>query len=80
MTGWKGHREAIAAAAVLKARVSAALAHDLRRGSPGQDGYMQELTQLIPQHGLDDRIAMVGHCDDMPAAFALADIVIAPSN
>lgn len=23
---------------------------------------------------------MVGHCDDMPAAFALADIVIAPSN
>lgn len=23
---------------------------------------------------------MVGHCDDMPAAFALSDIVIAPSN
>ena len=46
----------------------------------GRDGYMQELAQLISQHGLDDRIAIVGHCDDMPAAFALADIVIAPSN
>jgi len=41
---------------------------------------MTELAQLISSHGLDDRIAMVGHCDDMPAAFALADIVIAPSN
>ncbi len=80
MTGWKGHREALAAAALLKARVSQPWCMIFAGDPQGRSGYMQELAQLIRQHGLDDRIAMVGHCDDMPAAFALADIVIAPSN
>jgi glycosyltransferase involved in cell wall biosynthesis len=69
MTGWKGHREAIAAAAH---------ADDATKDLPwrmifagddqGREGYVQELAHLITQHGLDDRIAIVGHCDDMPAA------------
>ncbi len=80
MTGWKGHREAIAAAARLKTRKTPAWRMIFAGDPQGRDAYMNELAQLIAQHGLDDRIAMVGHCDDMPAAFALADIVIAPSN
>lgn len=78
MTGWKGHREAIRAAALLR--------KDLRwrmifaGDAQGRRGYLDELAQLISSHSLDDRIAIVGHCDDMPAALALADIVIAPSN
>lgn len=80
MTGWKGHREAIAAAALLAGRTRLPWRMIFAGDPQGRSGYMQELTQLIRQHGLDDRIAMVGHCDDMPAAFALADIVIAPSN
>ena len=80
MTGWKGHREAIAAAALLKARNSQPWRMIFAGDPQGRSGYLHELMQLIRQHGLDDRIAMVGHCDDMPAAFALADIVIAPSN
>jgi glycosyltransferase involved in cell wall biosynthesis len=39
-----------------------------------------ELHDLIAAEGLDGRVRLVGHCDDMPAALALADIVIAPSN
>jgi glycosyltransferase involved in cell wall biosynthesis len=46
----------------------------------GRSRYVEELRDLISQNSLDGRIAIVGHCDDMPAAFALADIVIAPSN
>ncbi|MFT3726099.1 MAG: glycosyltransferase family 4 protein [Hyphomonadaceae bacterium] len=80
MTGWKGHREAIAAAALLKARNDQPWRMIFAGDPQGRSGYLHELMQLIKQHGLDDRIAMVGHCDDMPAAFALSDIVIAPSN
>lgn len=80
MTGWKGHREAIAAAALLKTRNAQPWRMIFAGDDQGRESYLQELAQLIAQHGLDDRVAMVGHCDDMPAAFALADIVIAPSN
>ncbi len=80
MTGWKGHREAIAAAALLAGRKVPSWQMIFAGDDQGREGYLEELRQLIASHGLDDRIAMVGHCDDMPAALALADIVIAPSN
>lgn len=80
MTGWKGHREAIAAAALLKDRFPQPWRMIFAGDAQGRSGYLDELTQLIRQHGVDDRVSMVGHCDDMPAALALADIIIAPSN
>lgn len=80
MTGWKGHREAIAAASLLVRRPGPPWIMVFAGDDQGRDAYMLELSQLISSHGLDDRIAMVGHCDDMPAALALSDIVIAPSN
>lgn len=80
MTGWKGHREAIAAAAQLMTAKDLPWRMIFAGDDQGRAGYLQELAHLITQHGLDDRIAIVGHCDDMPAAFALSDIVIAPSN
>jgi len=80
MTGWKGHREAIAAAARLKGGKDQPWRMIFAGDDQGREGYLQELAALIAQHGLEDRIAIVGHCDDMPAAFALSDIVIAPSN
>ena len=80
MTGWKGHREAIAAADRLSAMKAPPWRMIFAGDAQGRQGYLLELQQLITQQGLDDRIGIVGHCDDMPAAFALADIVIAPSN
>jgi glycosyltransferase involved in cell wall biosynthesis len=80
LTGWKGHREAIAAAARLTSGGVANWRMVFAGDPQGRDGYVGELKQLIASHGLDGRVVMVGHCDDMPAAFALSDIVIAPSN
>lgn len=80
MTGWKGHREAIEAAAILRAEAGQPWRMIFAGDPQGRSGYTDELKDLIRGHNLGDRIAMVGHCEDMPAAFALADIVIAPSN
>ena len=43
-------------------------------------GYTALLREFIRNHGLDDRVSLVGHCDDMPAAFMLADIVLSTSS
>jgi len=80
MTAWKGHREAIAAAALMASKQGLSWRMIFAGDAQGRESYLEELRQLISSHGLDDRIAIVGHCDDMPAALALADIVIAPSN
>ena len=80
MTGWKGHREAVAAAALLARKPELSWRMIFAGDAQGRTGYVDEIRQLISTHGLDDRVSLVGHCEDMPAAFALADIVIAPSN
>jgi glycosyltransferase involved in cell wall biosynthesis len=80
MTGWKGHREAVAAAALLAKRPDLSWRMIFAGDAQGRTGYVEEIKQLISTLGLDDRVSLVGHCEDMPAAFALADIVIAPSN
>lgn len=80
LTGWKGHREAIGAAALLASAHPSGWRMVFAGDHQGREAYMQELRELIAGHGLDDRVLLVGHCADMPAALALADIVIAPSN
>jgi glycosyltransferase involved in cell wall biosynthesis len=81
LTGWKGHREAIAAGAILVAKPELPPWRMIFAGdAQGRSKYLEELRTLISQNGLDGRVSIVGHCDDMPAAFALSDIVIAPSN
>ncbi len=46
----------------------------------GRTGYAAEVRQAIEAAGLSDAIKIVGHCDDMPAAYLLADIAILPTN
>jgi len=80
MTGWKGHREAIAAAGLLaKEQPDQRWTMVFVGDHQGRLDYVAELAELISQHGVDARVRMAGHCDDMPAALALSDIVIAPS-
>ncbi len=43
-------------------------------------GFTDELFDLIQNLGLDKNCFMVGHCDDMPAALMLADIVVSASS
>lgn len=42
--------------------------------------YTSELRNFIEQNNLADRVRLVGHCHDMPAAFLLADIVLSTSS
>ncbi len=43
-------------------------------------GYTDELKELIEKNHLMGRVKLVGHCNDMPAAFILADIVLSTSS
>jgi glycosyltransferase involved in cell wall biosynthesis len=40
----------------------------------------QHLRQMVSQFGLEKRIRFVGHCDDMPAAMVLSDVVVSASS
>jgi glycosyltransferase involved in cell wall biosynthesis len=77
LTGWKGQRVLIEAAAKLRLEgVRYVLAGDPQ----GRDGYVREIDRLIAAQGLKDVVARVGHCRDMPAAFLAASVVAVPST
>lgn len=46
----------------------------------GRDAYKQELEQHISDAGLSGRVRLVGHCDDVPAAFSLARVSVVAST
>ena len=46
----------------------------------GGAAYRRELEARIASLGLQDRVRLVGHADDMPAALLLADIVVHAST
>jgi len=46
----------------------------------GRTGYAAEVQAAIDAAGLQDVVKIVGHCDDMPAAYLLADLAILPTN
>jgi glycosyltransferase involved in cell wall biosynthesis len=79
LTRWKGQALAIGAAARLKAEGRADFLLILAGDSQGRAGYQAELEAAIAGHGLQDQVRIVGHCADMPAAYALCDLAIAPS-
>ncbi|MDE3175863.1 MAG: glycosyltransferase family 4 protein [Pseudomonadota bacterium] len=77
LTGWKGQRVLIEAAAKLHLEgVRYVLAGDPQ----GRDGYVREIDRLIEAKGLKGVVSRVGHCRDMPAAFLAASVVAVPST
>ncbi|MEO1191063.1 MAG: glycosyltransferase family 4 protein [Pseudomonadota bacterium] len=46
----------------------------------GHAGFREELEQAIRSKGLLGRAMIMGHCDDMPAAYRLADVVVSAST
>lgn len=84
LTDWKGHGVAIEATGRLQEAGLAGAATDLRLifagDAQGRDGYAASLARGVEELGLGRMIRLVGHCDDMPAAYAAADIVLSPST
>ncbi|MDR3499792.1 MAG: glycosyltransferase family 4 protein [Parvibaculum sp.] len=79
LTRWKGHEVAIAAAAALRAAGRDDFLILFVGDAQGRDSYAASLDAAISEKGLDRFVRLAGHCADMPAAYALADAVIAPS-
>jgi len=81
LTRWKGHRHTIDAARLLKVRGSLRETVFILAGdAQGRDEYRAELETEIAAAGLSGIVRLVGHCDDIPAAFTLADIAVVAST
>lgn len=80
LTGWKGQKVLIEAAALLKGWGLADVAFVLAGDPQGRESYMRELDAAIAGHGLEGVVRRVGHCEDMPAAFLGASVVVVPST
>ncbi|HEY2751766.1 glycosyltransferase family 4 protein [Phenylobacterium sp.] len=80
LTRLKGHMTIIEAAARLKAQARNDFQILFVGDDQGRTGYGEELAKAVSDAGLADRISIVGHCDDMPAAYLLADIAILPTT
>jgi glycosyltransferase involved in cell wall biosynthesis len=72
LTRWKGQGVLVEAMAQLPGDVVALLV--------GEGGYRTELTARIAALGLEERVLLPGHAEDMPAALLLADVVVHAST
>jgi len=84
LTDWKGHELAIRAAVMLKKDAHTGVFPKFQLifagDSQGRRGYAASLMRMVSELGLEDVISAVGHCGDMPAAYALSDIILSPST
>lgn len=83
LTRWKGQLLFIEALARLRARRGA---EDFRvtgllvGSDQGREAYRRELEDRVSELGLGGNVQIVGHCDDMPAAYMLSDVVVSAST
>jgi glycosyltransferase involved in cell wall biosynthesis len=80
LTGWKGQKVLIEAAAKLKQSGLTDVAFVLAGDPQGRASYVRDLDAIIASHGLAGVVRRVGHCTDMPAAFLGASVVTVPST
>jgi glycosyltransferase involved in cell wall biosynthesis len=79
LTRWKGQSLIVEAASLLKSRGLNRFVVVMAGDDQGRAGYRAELERDIEARGVGPQVRIVGHCDDMPAAYALCDLAIAPS-
>lgn len=46
----------------------------------GRSAYRAEIDEAIRAAGLEEQVKILGHCDDMPAAYLACDVAAAPST
>ena len=76
LTGWKGQRVMIEALG----RMSDQDVVLVLTGHAANPAYLKELTRIAAHFGVAERVRFAGAVGDMPAAYALADLVVAPST
>lgn len=80
LTAWKGQKVIIEAMAALKLAGMTDPIAILAGDAQGRDGYVADLKRLIADRNLEDQVRLVGHCADVPAAMALADVSVVAST
>lgn len=81
LTSWKGQPVLIDAVAQLASSGALRDAVVILAGDPqGRAGYVTELETQIDRLGLGDRVRLVGHVEDIAAAFALAHVTVVAST
>lgn len=80
LTRIKGHLTIIEAVRRLAAKGRQDLLVLFAGDDQGRTGYSEELQNAISTAGLQEAVRIVGHCDDMPAAYLLADLAILPTT
>jgi glycosyltransferase involved in cell wall biosynthesis len=73
LTSWKG--QAVLLDAMVRLRRPDVMCV-LVGAHQGRVGYARELEAQATRLGIADRLRLVGHCDDMPAALCLSDVVV----
>lgn len=76
LTRWKGHHVLIDAMARLKRPDTICV---LIGSDQGRKEYRTELEETVKEKGLEGQIRIVDHCSDMPAAYAMATVVVSAS-
>ena len=77
LTAWKGQRLMIE---VMSRLIHAPGALLILAGKTEKVGEIDDLRNAAERAGVGERVRIVGAMEDMPAAFALADLVVAPST
>jgi len=77
LTRWKGHHVLIDAMAKLNRKDLFAV---IIGSDQGRKEYSAELNEYIQSKQLGNKIRIVDHCNDMPAAYMLATVVVCPST
>lgn len=81
LTGWKGQRDVIEAAAKLFASDGDRRAVFILVGdAQGRDAYVAGLERQIADSSLEGKVKIVGHCDDMAAAYAASQVTLIAST
>lgn len=79
LTAWKGQKIIIEAMARLKTTTPVAPIAVLAGDAQGRTGYLENLKALIAENGLEEDVRLVGHCDDIAGALAVADLSVVAS-
>jgi len=83
LTRWKGQLLFVEALARLKSRRGPEnfnITGLLVGSDQGREAYRRELEEQIAEKGLSGEVQIVGHCDDMPAAYMLSDVAVSAST
>lgn len=80
LTGWKGQQVLIDAACRPPLGERDDLVFVLAGDEQGRTGYRRQLQEKVDAAGAGARIRIVGHCSDVAAALALADVSVVAST